>query len=343
MGTGGAGGATAGTGAMTAGSATTGGSGGASTTTGGATGTLKTKCEGGERLGCSSFIGPNGAEIPLGKYGAAMDRNVGKEFANPVDAGQEGPLQCRLFVAAFGQSQEENDKVLDTGDLDFGLYTVYRPANWGEGERYPIISWGNGTCAQPEGYGVLLRYVASHGFVVFAANSRWVGNDNAAAMKRALDFAFASNMDATSPYYQRLDTTKVGAMGHSQGGGATKTASSDSRIGTVILFNGGSKAAKPYLTISGDRDVGGQTAASLRSEVQSMPKAAFLFFHMIPGNGSSDGHLTLMKQPERLMAQTVDWFKMMLAGDAAAKAKFVGASCGYCGHDTEYEYGQNGL
>ena len=62
-------------------------------------------------------------------------------------------------------------------------------------QKVPIITWGNGTCAKTEDYGALLRYVASQGFFVVAANSRWVGGGNN-AMTRALDFAFAATADA---------------------------------------------------------------------------------------------------------------------------------------------------
>jgi pimeloyl-ACP methyl ester carboxylesterase len=158
-----------------------------------------------------------------------------------------------------------------------------------------------------------------------------------------LDFAFKSNDDPASPYYHKLDTTKVAAMGHSQGGSATVTVASDARVKTVILFNGGSSPSKPYLTISGDRDIGSRTAGDLKTEVNRATKAAFLFYHMVPGSGSSDGHLTLMIQPERVIMPTVAWLRYLLNDDAASKDYFVGTTCKLCGHDAEYEFGQKGL
>ena len=81
----------------------------------------------------------------------------------------------------------------------------------------PVITWGNGTCAQPEGYGSLLRYIASYGYFIVAANSREVGTGG--PLTKGLDFAQAANKDPSSPYYGHLDMTKVGVMGHSQGAG----------------------------------------------------------------------------------------------------------------------------
>lgn len=307
------------------------------------TGSNLVNCMGGSLEACGTFTTRAGIEIPLGPYGAVMETNVGQGFETTVAAGDMNTATCELFAASFGEDPAATMELLDTMDLDFALYTVYRPANWVEGETYPIITWGNGTCAQPEGYGALLRHVASHGFFVIAANSRWVGSNG--AMTKALDYAFAANEDPDSPYYQKLDTTKVGAMGHSQGSGATATAASDPRVQVVILFNGGSSASKPFLSVSGDRDIGSPTAASLRSGMEgaSVSKAAFLFYHMIPGTGGLSGHLTLMTEPERVVDATSGWWKYMLNGDSTARELFVGDSCGLCGQDADFEYGQKGL
>ena len=162
---------------------------------------------------------------------------------------------CQSFVSSFGEDPQLGMKLLQTTQngvtIDFSLYTAYRPVVWPDG-KVPVITWGNGTCAQPEGYGALLRYVASFGYFVVAANSRWTTSGTPAPMINAINYAAAANMDSTSPYYQKLDMTKVGAMGHSQGGSATASAASDSRVKDVIIFNfGDSGVAKPYLAISG--------------------------------------------------------------------------------------------
>jgi pimeloyl-ACP methyl ester carboxylesterase len=241
----------------------------------------------------------------------------------------------------FAQDPEASAELNDLKGLDLKLYTVYRPASWGEGERYPLVTWGNGTCAQPEGYAALLRYVASQGFVVVAPNSRYVGSGD--AQKRGIDFMLKANADSASPYFGKIDETKVAAMGHSQGSMGTVAAAGDARIKTVILFNGGTTAKKPFFGFSGERDIGNPTAASYRSGVNAAAKAAFIFFHMVPGTGNSDGHLTLMLQPERVVEPTAHWLKMMLNDDADSKLWFVGDSCKLCGHATEYDFGQKGL
>ena len=50
--------------------------------------------------------------------------------------------------------------------------TAYRPSTLGQnGVTHPVILWGNGTGSSPSTYAGLLRHLASHGFIVVAANT----------------------------------------------------------------------------------------------------------------------------------------------------------------------------
>jgi hypothetical protein len=307
------------------------------------------RCTSGSPDTCGVFITTSGTEIQLGPYGAKMDFNAGAGFENAVAAGDADPnqVQCKTFAGLFAEDPAQTAQLLDTKNpitgevLDFALYTVYRPGKWVAGERYPVITWGNGTCAQPEGYGAVLRYIASYGFVVIAANSRFVGNGS--AMLHALDFAMAANMDSTSPYYQKLDIDKFGAAGHSQGGMGTAAAAKDDRVKNVILFNGGSTATKPFLAISGDFDVGNPMLATFENAVNAAPRAAYLYYHNPSGMGSLRGHLVLMMSPERIDEAATGWFQLTMKDDAKARNLFVGSTCGLCGKDADFNYGQHGL
>jgi hypothetical protein len=298
-------------------------------------------CERGSTQPCTSFVTSSGSALTLGRLGAVMEKNVGRGFENVVSESDTSTL-CDVFIAAFGADPVEAEEWLDIGDLNLALYTVYRPANWRAGERYPIVTWGNGTCMQPETYGALLRYVASQGFFVVAANSRFVGSG--AEQRRALDYALAANNDRRSPYFRRLDTSRIAAIGHSQGGLGTVNASSDARVDTTAIFNAGSSSAsKPFLLFSGDRDISGADASALAAVVNAAPRAAYLYYHMIPGTSSLDGYLTLIMQPERVTEPTAAWLKYQLNGDAASRRWFVGRNCQLCNRAAEFEYGQHGL
>lgn len=290
---------------------------------------------------CASFIpgGPYGSkELELGSYGASMDYNVGKSFAYPIAAGDaDNDLTCGLISGGQTSMMPKGPQA-----VDYSVFSVYRPGRYNEGEKLPIIVWGNGTCAWPEAYGPLLRYVASHGFFIVAANSRWVGDG--VALKKALDFAFAANDDASSPYYGKLDTSKVGVMGHSQGSSGTANVASDPRVKAVILWNGGASASKPFLAVTGDGDIGNPSPSSMRSALEgARVDGAFLFYHMILQKSDSPGHLTLVTQPERVVEPAVAWWKYILSGDAASKEFFVGTNCKLCNRMAEFEFGQKGL
>ncbi|MDB4975991.1 MAG: hypothetical protein JWN48_4332 [Myxococcaceae bacterium] len=315
---------------------------------------LKSKCRYDDKeIACSSVVtqavplsaggSAGNVEIPFGPYGAYVEWNQGKAFANPVSL-LEGT--CDVLASSFGEPASVTSDVLDLRGADLGLYTVFRPACMKEGETYPVITWGNGTCGQTGGYAALLATVASHGFVIIAANSRFTDQGNR-EMLHALDFAKAANDDAKSTLYKRLDLTKVGAMGHSQGSSATAHAATDPRIKALILWNGGASGdpAKPFLAVSGDRDIGNPTPTGYASYVDAATKpGAWLFFHkVLETGGNVTGHLTLMEQAERATDFTVAWWKYILQGDGEAKKTFVGADCGLCNHKADYEYGQHGL
>jgi Chlorophyllase enzyme len=281
-------------------------------------------------------------EIQAGPYGGFVAWNQGKDFANPVSASES---TCSFIVGAFGEPSSVSSDILNLRGADLGLYTIFRPACMKDGEKYPVITWGNGTCGQTGGYASQLAVLASHGFVVIASNSRFTDAGNK-EMLRALDYAKALNEDKDSIYYQRLDLDNIGAMGHSQGASATANAAVDPRIKAVILWNGGASSQdKPFLAVSGERDITSFTPMQMRDAVaKATQPGAFLFYHQVLQTGGNiTGHLTLMEQPERVIEPTVAWWKYWLKGDKDAKKLFDGEDCGLCKKPEEFESGSRAL
>jgi hypothetical protein len=274
-----------------------------------------------------------GVKQEFGPYGVRSKYNLGQAFN--TGNGPSDFTTCSVFISSFGADPVGSADLKNTHDLDFGLYTVFYPGCMPEGQKFPLITWGNGTCSMPEGYGPFLRYVASYGYIVVAANSVQTGGGT--QMRKAIDFMFAENKDSKSEFFGKVDEDKVGAMGHSQGGMGTVAAAADPRIKSVILWSGGTSASKPFLASAGDRDIGG-TPASMKNAVDAAQRpAAWLFYHQIPAavNGSTTGttapgHLTTLMESERVQMVTVKWWDMMLKGDAEAKKVFVGPDCGIC-------------
>jgi hypothetical protein len=287
-------------------------------------------------------------KLDFGPYGAVMEPNVGKgsgtENTDPMDS-----ATCPAFAALFGEDASITNQLLDVGTqpcsmdgsaascLNMKLYTVYRPANWPSG-KIPVLSWGNGTCAQPEGYGALLRYIASFGFFIVAANMREVGMGSPPPIVNGINFAEKANADMSSPYFGHLDMSKVGVMGHSQGSGAASTAAADSRVKAVILFNGGTSNAKPYLAVSGDLDIGGTAASGFASAMATAAKGSYIYFHNPAGVGGIRGHLVLMMTPQRIAPQALQFWQMVLNGDMTAKTAFLAQKT-----TADYDFGAKGF
>jgi hypothetical protein len=285
--------------------------------------------------------------IPAGPYGGQLmwNQGAGTPYVNPVNTAE--PFCIPAGVQAFNEPASANAQVLNLRGLDHSLYTIFRPACMKEGETYPVITWANGTCGETQGYAPLLSTVASHGFVIFASNSTWTGTPPTDKVQlRALDYAKYLNEDSSSVLYHKLNLDKIGAMGHSQGAGATATASSDPRIKALMFFSGGTSNNEPFVYISADRDVGGSTTpASLAQATNAATQpGAWIYYHQVlETGGTSTGHLVLMEQPERVVDMTIAWWKYRLNGDPTAKNMFLGDSCGLCDRTAEFEYGHNSL
>lgn len=283
--------------------------------------------------------------LKFGPYAAKTEWNegAGTEFVNPVNVAE--PVCVPTGIETFMEPASVNAEIENLRGVDYSLYTIFRPACFKPGEKYPVITWANGTCGEISGYAALLSAVASHGFIIIASNSTWTATAPTDTVQlRALDYAKALNEDTKSIFHGRLDLEKVGAMGHSQGAKATSNADSDPRIKSLIFWNSGNSNKKPFLNVSGDRDVGGtSTPASLKagSDAAQMPGAWVYYHKVLETGGSSTGHLVLMEQPDRVVDMTVAWWKWQLNGDTESKKMFVGDDCGLCNKKDDFEYGHN--
>lgn len=284
--------------------------------------------------------------MEAGPYGGKLDWNegAGTEFVNPVNVAE---VVCvPLGIETFAEPPSVNAEIENLRGVDYSLYTIFRPACFKDGETYPVITWANGTCGEIAGYSPLLSTIASHGFVIIASNSTWTATEPTDSVQlRALDYAEALNNDPQSVLYQRLDMERVGAMGHSQGALATANADGDPRVKAVIFWNTGTSNEKPFLDISGERDVLAATPATMASDVnQATQPGAWVYYNkVLETGGTFTGHLVLMEQPDRVVDLAVAWWKWQLNGDEEAKSMFVGEDCGLCNQADEFEYGHNSL
>jgi pimeloyl-ACP methyl ester carboxylesterase len=246
------------------------------------------------------------AAANLGLAGGSLAQTAAA-VANPYDA--KGPLVTRGYSA--------------------GACTIFRPVELKPGSR--VILWGNGTGTQPVNYQALLHQLASYGFVVGAANAPNAGTG--AEMLGCLDYLTAENAREGSPYKDKLDLSKVGATGHSQGGGGALMTGRDPRIQvTAPIMPGGRSdgagaAAQqhgPMLLLSAGLD----NMAPPETSQKPVFDAATTPVTWLLERGS--GHLTAMGDGGPYRAALTAWFLYTLQGDAKAGAMFTGDACGYC-------------
>jgi dienelactone hydrolase len=154
----------------------------------------------------------------------------------------------------------ESDPALPT-------HTIYRPTDLSTfkgSKALPIISWGNGACANAGTlFKVFLTQIASHGYIAISigpkdaplpafatgaartpgatppAPAAMVAFTKDSQMIDAIDWAVKENARKDSPYYKHLDPNKIAVMGQSCGGLQTIASSSDPRVKTSVIWNSG--------------------------------------------------------------------------------------------------------
>lgn len=216
--------------------------------------------------------------------------------------------------------------------------TYYSPQQLGSQgcTEHPVILWGNGTFTSVSVYDGYLRHLASHGFIVAAANTSNAGSGN--EMLNGLDQLESFNANSSSRFYQMVDLDNVGATGHSQGGGGAVNAGKDSRVdvifplepwsqnqiglnATSIFFAGGSDSVVPASTVRARYD-----------DVQGSMPAAYAELagasHFVP-IGNAGG----------FRGPSTAWARWLLMDDQNAESTFIGSGCGLCTSSSwDYEH-----
>jgi len=212
------------------------------------------------------------------------------------------------------------------------MFTLFRPMDLRQGGLcHPVITWGNGTGSTPTLYRALLNHLASHGFVVIASNSTNVAQGDPAPMLAGVTWVLAQNADPTSVMYQRIDTTHIGATGHSQGGFATTTAGGDARITTIAPLCGATTQHNlhgPAMLFCGgvDTTVPCTTIMSAYNGITNQPVMLASYLAADHANWITFGGNTVKPVEVTVTA----WMRVHLMGDTALRGRFYGASCTLC-------------
>ena len=246
-----------------------------------------------------------------------------KTFAS-VDPSTAGPFAIQV-ENNIGPENGNPDAKWNNQKPHFNLY---RPKDLTQGYCHPIITWGNGTGDQPPTYEVLIKQLASHGFVVVASLSSQTAAGTPLPQVAGVDWMIQENDNPASALYHHLDTTKIGATGHSQGGAATTMAGADPRI-TAIAPLCGSRAGitlhGPALLICGGADTM-VPCSSVQTAFDSITTVPVMMAELA---GMTHGSwIGSIKDPA--MVGVTGWMRVHLMNDTANRGMFYGANCKVC-------------
>lgn len=215
--------------------------------------------------------------------------------------------------------------------------TIFRPsALGGDGVTFPVILWGNGTAARPADYQGLLSHLASYGFIVTAANTANAGDGS--QMLDCLAFVFAQNELASSPLFRHIDTQRVGATGHSQGGAGALMAGRDARVSVtapvqphILPITGGGafdalsvrEQRGPMFLLSGGLDV----IAPLN--INQRPVFDNANVPVVWGTLAGADHQLVFGNGSGYRGPLTAWFRFRLLGDTTA-AQYFPPACTLC-------------
>jgi hypothetical protein len=223
-------------------------------------------------------------------------------------------------------------------------FNVYRPKDLAQGGYcHPILVWANGHTDNPEpnppdcvsskycgSYLMLVNQLASHGFVVISSLSTITSQGTPLPTIVGLDWLIKQADDSASPYYHHLDTARVGALGHSEGGFSTSKAASDPRIGATATVSGSAINTGihgPSLWICGGKDTV-VPCAGVEKTYAAITTLPAMFIDNLQADHGGWLYQSGIKGPS-IIALTA-WFRVQLMADTANRKYFYGPSCTFC-------------
>ncbi len=253
------------------------------------------------------------------------------------DSGQQTPQANTPETQAPQQTQSTTPPSASNQEIhesDGRTYYVYYPENIKSSKKtYPVLSWANGTACQPSMYTNMFAELAKGGYIVIAS-SETMSADGSAQID-ALDFVISLNSNSSSLAYKKVNTNKLGAVGHSQGGRSSVNAAvKDSRIKCVVSIAGSNfleeaePNSAPTLFIAGEKDMIVSPSKWIQP-AYDVAKGPAVYASL---NGAI--HTTCCSNPEKYSSYILDWCDAWIKGDA--KALYTFSSNGTLASDSSW-------
>lgn len=245
-----------------------------------------------------------------------------------VDGGGSGPFKA----IAVTESEMPDFVIYCPEDMDL--------ARDSQGAM-PVLIWGNGACLDSSiDYERFLTEIASHGYIVMAVGAmqqtrddRKAAHSESSELRRGLDWLLSQASAEGSDYYNKIDTLKIAAAGHSCGGAQVLSNAADPRLKTCLIMNAGMgdiemagasreslpKVHTPILYVTGGPgDIAYENANKDYERINHVPVVRA--DHPASGHGGTYGE----QYGGDYGRLAVDWLDWQLKGNTALAETFLG-------------------
>lgn len=245
---------------------------------------------------------------------------------NSGNSNQQAPQTNAPETQAPQQTQSatppQSSSNQEIHESDGRTYYVYYPENIQSSKKtYPVLSWANGTMCPPDMYTGLLTELAKGGYIVIASSETMAADGS--AQIAALDFVISLNSNSSSLAYKKVNTGKLGVVGHSQGGRSSVNAAvKDSIIKCVVSLAGSNYLEEaepnstPTLFIAGEKDMIVSPSKWIQP-AYDVAKGPAVYASL---NGAI--HTTCCTDPGKYSPYILDWCDAWLKGDSTALYTF---------------------
>lgn len=248
------------------------------------------------------------------------EETSGESVSSTTETTKETSVATTLAPQTTSTTQPISTGVSTKTD---GNKKIYYPASLeAVNKKYPVVVWANGTGCATETYDGLLKKIADAGYIVVADSS--VMTADGTAQRNSIDYIIGQNGNSSSVFYGKVDSSRVGATGHSQGGrSSVNAAQADSRIKCIVSIAGASSAEEanglktPSLFLTGTSDM------VVVSSQWCKPSYDAVAGRAVYASLKGGVHTTCMTNPEKVAGYVVSWFDAYLKGDGTAKATFA--------------------